>query len=258
MNNERLLQEIESLKQENDIFKQENDIIKKKIINLEKANRERRGPFSKINLFFGVFISALITSMVLYAAQITFTEGTVISASEMNSNFTELYTMVNNLKNIFDGVSRDGNNIVFSGVNVQIVNGSGITSSTNELGNLIVGYNEPRLSAPNDRTGSHNVIIGEQHNFSSYGGIVTGLGNTIIGKYSSITGGAYGKVEGDYSSVSGGYGSWAIGDYSSVSSGFFNKSNGNFSNVSGGCYRTSDDPFSWRGASFYDADMLPN
>jgi hypothetical protein len=45
--------------------------------------------------------------------------------------------------------------IRFHGVNVQIMNGSGMTGGmVDGLGNLIVGYNELRL-AGNDRSGSH-------------------------------------------------------------------------------------------------------
>ena len=46
--------------------------------------------------------------------------------------------------------------------------------TTNGLGNLIVGYNE--LGNPNgdNRTGSHNLVTGQQNSFSSYGGLVVG------------------------------------------------------------------------------------
>ena len=49
------------------------------------------------------------------------------------------------------------------GANLRLVNGTGKTETANGLGNLIVGYNETRrepCNGPNDRTGSHNVIIG--------------------------------------------------------------------------------------------------
>lgn len=286
MNNEKLLQEIQLLKQENDIFK-------KKINNLEKANREKRGPFSKVNLFFGVFISALITSMVLYAAQITFTEGTVISASEMNSNFTELYTMVNDLKSTFAGVSRDGDNIVFTGVNVQIVNGT-YSGTKNGLGNLIIGYNTLRNDNPalgsekyyhDDRSGSHNLVIGSLLNYSSTGGIVTGFMNTISGESSSIiggswniasetlstiigghmntamgesstiTGGAYNTVSGKYSSITGGSSNFVNAYAATVSGGNNNDATYDFSTVSGGLNRSSNVINQWRGGGYYSNEL---
>jgi len=43
--------------------------------------------------------------------------------------------------------------------------------SPNELGDLVVGYNELRddQECPDVRTGSHHVV-GTKHNFSSFGG----------------------------------------------------------------------------------------
>jgi hypothetical protein len=62
--------------------------------------------------------------------------------------------------------------VTITGANLRIVNGLGTTETTNGLGNLIVGYNEERApdGATNIRTGSHNVVVGAQNNFSSFGG----------------------------------------------------------------------------------------
>ena len=87
------------------------------------------------------------------------------------------------------------NELVMTGVNLRIVNGLGTTSTVNGLGNLIVGYNEERVfdnsgnPTPNIRTGSHNVVVGTEHNFSRFGGIVVGTFNEISGDYSSVSGG---------------------------------------------------------------------
>jgi hypothetical protein len=62
----------------------------------------------------------------------------------------------------FDGAT---NEVVISGANLRIVNGLGSTDTTNGVGNLIVGYNEPRqFDLPDIRTGSHNVVVGQEHN----------------------------------------------------------------------------------------------
>ena len=78
--------------------------------------------------------------------------------------------------------SRDGNEIIITENNLHIVNGLGQTGCLvddegnplpgcpNGLGNLIVGYNEPHGSEPDIRTGSHNVVVGDQLNFSRFGG----------------------------------------------------------------------------------------
>jgi hypothetical protein len=69
----------------------------------------------------------------------------------------------------FDGAA---NEVVITGANLRIVNGLGTTDCTDErilpipdchsngLGNLIVGYNELRLEGGDNRTGSHNVVVG--------------------------------------------------------------------------------------------------
>jgi hypothetical protein len=85
----------------------------------------------------------------------------------------------------------DANNeVVICGANLRIVNGLGATETTNGLDNLIVGYNEPR---PPDvetiRTGSHNVVVGREHNFPRFGGLVVGAVNEISGAFASVSGG---------------------------------------------------------------------
>jgi hypothetical protein len=69
-----------------------------------------------------------------------------------------------------------GPHVIFTGANVHIRSGSDSTDDNGALkglGNLIVGYNEERSSI-NDRTGSHNIVVGAKNNFSSYGGLVVG------------------------------------------------------------------------------------
>jgi hypothetical protein len=80
------------------------------------------------------------------------------------------------------------NEVVITGANLRIVNGLGNTRTTNGLGNLIVGYNEPRAGG-NEETGSHNIIVGWQHSFTSFGGLVAGAQNDITGDFASVTGG---------------------------------------------------------------------
>jgi hypothetical protein len=143
-----------------------------------------------------------------------------------------------------------GNDVYFDGCNVHIRNGSGYTSgSSNGLGNLILGYNEDTISTPNDRTGSHNLIIGPEHTYSSYGGLIAGEQNIISGAYSSVIGGKENKAFGDnssilggwqnntnglLSSISGGRNSNAVGVYSSIAGGQGHKAGGNSSSISGG------------------------
>jgi hypothetical protein len=140
----------------------------------------------------------------------------------------------------------DGTTFQFTGLNVQIVSGAGKTAgAVNGKGNLIVGYNETGLcsgqsGAPCNtdadcnpgntcfqegpsKAGSHNIVVGGPNAYPSYGGLVAGLGNTISGPFSSVTGGAANNASGPWSSISGGGGltqpvddGWAAGSRSSL------------------------------------------
>ena len=113
-----------------------------------------------------------------------------------------------------DCLSEVGEDAVFEDCNVQIVNGTGSTASTTGTGNLIVGYNADNGDT---RTGSHNIIVGDNHTYSSYGGLVAGNDNTISNAYASVSGGSGNNASGPTSSVSGGQGNQASGNNTSVS-----------------------------------------
>jgi hypothetical protein len=134
-------------------------------------------------------------------------------------------------------VSGGSNEVVITGANLRIVNGLGNTETTNGLGNLIVGYNELRLGndpRPDARTGSHNVVVGIQHNFSSFGGLVVGQRSEISGAFSSVSGGVSNIASGLWASVSGGANNTASNVFSWVSGGTFNTASANGASVSGG------------------------
>ena len=152
----------------------------------------------------------------------------------METAMAEMESIIGEMLDLGQFVSVEGTDIVFSGANVHVVNGAGDTSSTNNgLGNLTVGYNELRGSG-DVRTGSHNLIVGKQHNYSSHGGLVVGYRNTISGAYASVTGGYDNEASGGNSSVSGGNQNLASGYAASMSGGYWNESAGTWSSVSGG------------------------
>ena len=130
----------------------------------------------------------------------------------------------------------DSANLYFDGCNVHVRNGAGITDSINGLGNLIVGYNRDRAGRfeISDKTGSHNLIIGDDHNYSRFGGFVAGKKNAIEAEWASVSGGYLNTASGIYSSVSGGFAVTASGDGASVSGGYLNTASGIYSSVSGG------------------------
>ena len=147
--------------------------------------------------------------------------------------------------------------VQFLGVNVQVVNGETKTNTTNGLGNLVIGYDENALK--HAQTGSHDLILGEEQTFTSFGGIADGFGNTISGAFASVTGGWKNVASGELSSVHGGgenqatgketavSGGWrnlASGENSVVSGGRENHSGANYSSVSGGKANTASGEFS--------------
>lgn len=87
----------------------ENEQIISKLKQLEheiaelKSNRGLkaflRKSFSKLNVIIGIICTIMISSLVLYAAQAVFTDGEIISAGEVNANFTELYDKAAELLN---------------------------------------------------------------------------------------------------------------------------------------------------------------
>jgi len=119
---------------------------------------------------------------------------------------------------------------LFEGGNVFITNGMGL-GYLNGKGNLIVGGNSADDVA---NPGSHNVIIGANNKYSSYGGIVAGNGNDISAEYASVTGGSLNTASGPNSSVTGGTGNIASGALSSISGGANSIAAGWTSSISGG------------------------
>lgn len=115
--------------------------------------------------------------------------------------------------NVFNGVA--GPHILFTGVNVHVRSGSGATNNNSAphtgLGNLIIGYNENTTPTPTlPRAGSHNLVGGSMNAFSSVGGMVFGLQNTISGQYASVLGGNGNTAAGSNSTVYGGLNNMAV------------------------------------------------
>jgi hypothetical protein len=123
--------------------------------------------------------------------------------------------------------------VVITGANLRLVNGLRATATANGLGNLVVGYNESREGA-NERAGSHNVVVGLGHNYSSFGGLVVGRQNEIRGAFAAVSGGFDNTASGANASVSGGIFNRASGASASVSGGFDNTASANATSVCGG------------------------
>jgi hypothetical protein len=170
------------------------------------------------------------------------------TAEQLEMRIVQLETLLANVARVIV----DGHDTIrLSGVNVQIVDGSGNTSGTvNGLGNLIVGYNELRGSG-NVRTGSHNIVVGTYQNYSSYGGLVAGYRNTVSAGYASVSGGADNTANGSNASVSGGLNNTASAYCGSVSGGDNNIASGRAAGVSGGRYNEASGDYSFVGGGGY-------
>jgi hypothetical protein len=189
-----------------------------------------------------------------------------------------------------DGQGNVLKTIEIRGVNVRIVNGLGATNGaphapfdpaqavTNGLGNLILGYAEgdgQRL-----RTGSHNLVLGQLNQWSSWGGMVggsnnrlqgplagvvggadgfaSGLGCAVVGgwmnqaagQYSGVVGGARGSALGDFATITGGFRAQALGVGSSVAGGSINRASGDFATVAGGLGNQAEGANSTVGGGF--------
>lgn len=139
------------------------------------------------------------------------------------------------------------NQIKIVGANVLIQSGSGYTDDgyhlkipgwkTYGLGNLIIGYDEG--DDKDMKTGSHNIVVGRDHSYTSYGGLVVGYNNSIIGQYSSVTGGHSNSAEARTASVSGGRYNTAADYYSWVGGGYENKADSWYGSVMGGAFNIS-------------------
>jgi hypothetical protein len=160
-----------------------------------------------------------------------------------------------------------GVDLIVNGCNLHIRSGGGSTDAVvNGVGNLIVGYNE-NFNSSFDRTGSHNVIIGSHHSYSSFGGLVAGVENSLSGPGASIVGGAENIASGRLATISGGFqniasglGSTVSGGFdhvasglgSSVSGGYGNIASGQFATVSGGQSRSAPGDFDWAAGSLFE------
>jgi len=192
----------------------------------------------RLRLLAGLSLAVVIAAGALLLPRAGAADGPGSLAALTNAQLTKKVKKqakrLNALETLLTRFSRVGNDVFLTGANLHVLSGTGATdAAVNGLGNLIVGYNELR-GAGDDRSGSHNIVVGRWHNYTSYGGVVVGIANTISGPYASVSGGSTNQANGPSSSVSGGNFNTASGINSSVSGGQLNQANGLTSSVSGG------------------------
>ncbi|HLT91819.1 MAG TPA: hypothetical protein VKZ85_12840 [Woeseiaceae bacterium] len=233
----------------------------------------------------------------------------------LEAEIAELRQQLTNALNIDPYLSLETVNgqpaIRVTGANLQLVNGLGETRTANGTGNLLIGYDEARgggsecsigfdvsTSAPvtneeecnaaggvwavSHKSGSHYLVVGSEHNYTRWGGIVVGYRNTTNfdfasvsggrdssasafaasisggwnnrarGMAASVGGGANNSATGQASSVAGGADSSANGLNSSVAGGLGNQANGAFSAVGGGAHRSAEGSADWVAGSLFE------
>jgi len=183
---------------------------------------------------------------------------------------------------LLSGVSRNGSTLVLTAMNLQIVNGLGSTDgdfgfgpTANGLGNLIVGYDEVTDGCTDDcelKTGSHSIIVGPRHEYTSYGSVVVGVhhralapyasalggtGNYVSGQFAVAVGGANGGSTGNWTSVFGGEQNFAGGDWATAVGGYFNNAQGENATAVGGDQNDATGAFSVTTGGFINTASGP-
>jgi len=137
-----------------------------------------------------------------------------------------------------DCLYQTGNDLIVEGCNLHVRSGEGSTYGQdlipNGLGNLIVGYNEGRGDGSDEKIGSHNVVIGAYHNYSSWGGFVAGVYNSVLQIGTSVSGGEDNVASGITSSVTGGNANTAAGYTTSITGGQKGVATGSMATITGG------------------------
>jgi hypothetical protein len=202
---------------------------------------------------------------------------------ELQNRIRNLEASLSNVRALNGVLSIEGVNGVrtvrLTGVNLQVVNGLSRTETINGAGNLIIGYDEPNsftskpicsqaralngalitdeagclaaggVFSTQHKSGSHNLVLGTQNGYSSFGGIVGGRFNYINEIFASVLGGVDNRASGRFSAivsgqghltqesgatVLGGIGNQALSRNSSVTGGVGNVATGENSSITGG------------------------
>jgi hypothetical protein len=146
-------------------------------------------------------------------------------------------------------VEGEGSTLRLSGVNLQIVSGAGSTDAApNGTGNVVVGYGESD-GGGEEQSGSHNLVLGMNNEYRSWGGIVSGRSNELAAPNAAVLGGNGNRVRapeaacigGSFNDVSGrgavsvgGADGFAAGEQSVVAGGSSNNAAGKQSVSLGG------------------------
>ena len=179
-------------------------------------------------------------------------QSSLVGLSSDNASLqARVVALENGLLSDLDGVLYvDNGDIVFHDTNVVIQNGTGTTDGVNGTGNLILGYNED--DGGDIKVGSHNLVLGSNHTYTSYGAIITGFDNNGLGANASIIGGTGNQALAIRSAVIGGTDNITNASNSVVVGGELNTTNGTRSVVVGGYGNAADNTL----ASLFGGDAM--
>lgn len=232
-------------------------------MSLDSRSRPTHSPRRAAFVFAGFAVALTATSLSApqgggVSVPNTFAAGSPARAAEVNQNFDALVAEIVALEARLaqledvtrflsvdenDVAGMNGPNLIIEGANVHVRSGSGATDdggATTGLGNVVIGYTDLGTLTPADRSGAHNLVLGDRNAYTSFGGIVAGTDNRISNEFASITGGRFGTASGRYATITGGGGdtdnlfNTASGEYAAIVAGFRNVASGNQSAVTGG------------------------
>lgn len=142
---------------------------------------------------------------------------------------------IKELQNLLSCVIKIGNDVILEGCNLHVRNAQGQTDTTDDTGNLIIGYNEDiTLGDGSLRTGSHNLIIGMDHRYTSWGTIVHGTGHHTSNHNAAAIGGAQNRPQGVGSVIVSGSENIVSSSQAVILGGTFNQATGSHSMIAGG------------------------
>jgi hypothetical protein len=171
-------------------------------------------------------------------------ESLAVAHHELAEQHAALLERVTALEELLAGATRTQvggyDTLQLAGVNLQLINGSGSTSTGNGLGNLVLGYSTEASPGIQARSGSHNLVVGDGHAWSSTGGIVAGYRNTTSGAGATVLGGTTNTASGNRAVVVGGSSNTANGARTVVAGGSGNTARGEHATVSGGGSNTAE------------------
>jgi hypothetical protein len=218
------------------------DDLRERLMALETATREQGEELQILNRRLHAARrrarAAMLTALVVVTGILAL-EASPQARAQFGITLTSLHNRLLVVEAKTAALSDDGTHFAITGRNVHIRDGSGQTDGGTGKGNLTIGYNALRNDGADERTGTHNLILGDGNNHTSFGGLVVGLFNAISADYASVSGGAFNTASGDGASVTGGQFNVASGFIASVSGGAVNTANGNAASVTGGNRNTA-------------------